>query len=77
MSERVSGWMYIAFMGALTILQSHSDWNKAQQAGWLHLGTRACMQVLVCMYWTRLLIVRPVTSIYRASPRKHHATGMQ
>ncbi len=32
---------------------------------------------LVCMYWTRLLLVRPVASLYSASPLKHHPTGKQ
>ena len=32
------------------------------------------MQVLVCMYWTRLVLVRPAASFYSASPLKHHAT---
>ncbi len=32
---------------------------------------------LVCMYWTHLVLVRPVTSLYSASPLKHHPTGKQ
>ena len=32
---------------------------------------------LVCMYWTRLVLVRPVASLYSASPLKHHLTGKQ
>ncbi len=42
------------------------------------LWTRACLLV-VCtsMCWTRLALVRPAASLYRASPLKHHATGRQ
>ncbi len=29
------------------------------------------------MYWTRLVLVRPVASLYSASPLKHHPTGKQ
>ncbi len=28
-------------------------------------------KLLVCMYWTRLVLVRPATSLYSASPLKH------
>ncbi len=31
----------------------------------------------VCMYWTRLVLVRPAASLYSASPLKHHPTGKQ
>ncbi len=31
---------------------------------------------LVCMYWTRLVLVRPAASPYSASPLKHHPTGL-
>ena len=34
-------------------------------------------KLLVCMYWTRLVLVRPVASLYNASPLKHHPTGKQ
>ncbi len=30
----------------------------------------------VCMYWTRLVLVRPAASLYSASPLKHHPTGL-
>ncbi len=33
--------------------------------------------LLVCMYWIRLVLVRPVASLYSASPLKHHPTGKQ
>ena len=29
---------------------------------------------LVCLYWTRLVLVRPAVSRYSASPLKHHPT---
>ncbi len=29
------------------------------------------------MYWTRLVLVRPASSLYSASPLKHHPTGKQ
>ncbi len=32
---------------------------------------------LVCMYWTRFVLVRPAVSLYSASPLKHHPTGKQ
>ncbi len=32
---------------------------------------------VVCMYWTRLVLVRPAASLYSASPLKHHTTGRQ
>ncbi len=32
---------------------------------------------LLCMYGTRLVLVRPAASFYSASPLKHHATGKQ
>ncbi len=32
-------------------------------------------KLLVCMYWTRLVLVRPAASLYSASPLKHHPTG--
>ncbi len=32
---------------------------------------------LVCMYWTRLVPVRPAACLYTASPLKHHPTGKQ
>ncbi len=32
-------------------------------------------KLLVCMYWTRLVLVRPAASLYTASPLKHHPTG--
>ncbi len=34
-------------------------------------------KLLVCMYGTRLVLVRPTASLYSASPLKHHATGKQ
>ncbi len=33
--------------------------------------------LLVCMYWTSLVLVRPAASLYNASPLKHHPTGKQ
>ena len=71
--EWVSDW---CFKSQLTILQSYRDWNKVYQAQWLGLWTRSCLYV-VCMYWTRLVLVRPAASLYSASPLKHHATGRQ
>ncbi len=32
---------------------------------------------LVCMYWTRPVLVRPAASLYSASPPKHRPTGKQ
>ncbi len=32
---------------------------------------------LVCMYWIRLVLVRPAASHYSASPLKHHPAGKQ
>ncbi len=32
---------------------------------------------VVCMYWTRLVLVRPAASLYSASPLKHHPTDKQ
>ncbi len=34
-------------------------------------------KLLVCMYWTRLVLVRPAASLYSVSPLKHHPTGKQ
>ncbi len=34
-------------------------------------------KLLVCMYWTRIVLVRPAASLYSASPLKHHPTGKQ
>ncbi len=34
-------------------------------------------KLLVRMYWTRLVLVRPAASLYSASPLKHHPTGKQ
>ncbi len=34
-------------------------------------------KLLVCMYWTRLVLVRPAARLYSASPLKHHPTGKQ
>ncbi len=34
-------------------------------------------KLLVCMYWTRLVLVRPAASIYSAIPLKHHPTCKQ
>ncbi len=31
-------------------------------------------KLVVCMYWTRLVLVRPAVSLYSASPLKHHPT---
>ncbi len=31
-------------------------------------------KLLVCMYWTRLVLVRPAASLYSASPLKHQQT---
>ncbi len=33
-------------------------------------------RLLVGMYWTRLVLVRPAASLYSASPLKHHPTGL-
>ncbi len=43
---------------------------------WLGVWTRSCLHAM-CMYWTRLVLVRPVASLYSASPLKHHVTGRQ
>ncbi len=40
-SHSVSEWT--GFIVALTIFQSHSDWNKVYQAQWLDLWTSSCM----------------------------------
>ncbi len=37
---------------------------------------RSCLYG-VCMYWTRLVLVRPRDSLYSSSPLKQHATGRQ
>ncbi len=34
-------------------------------------------KLLVCTYWTRLVLVRPAASLYSASPMKHYRTGEQ
>ncbi len=34
-------------------------------------------KLLVCMYWIRIVLVRPAASLYSASPLKHHPTGKQ
>ncbi len=34
-------------------------------------------KLLVCMYGTGLVLVRPAASLYSASPLKHHSTGKQ
>ncbi len=34
-------------------------------------------KLLVCMYWTRLVLVRPAASLYSVSPLKHHPTCKQ
>ncbi len=34
-------------------------------------------KLLVCMHWTRLVLVRPAASLYSARPLKHHPTGKQ
>ncbi len=36
-----------------------------------HVHITDC-KFLVCMYWTRLVLVRPAASLYSASPLKHH-----
>ncbi len=41
-----------------------------------HVHITDC-KLLVCMYWTRLVLVRPVAGLYSASPLKHHPTGKQ
>ncbi len=33
-------------------------------------------KLLVCMYWTSLVLVRLAASLYSASPLKHHPTGI-
>ncbi len=50
--------------------------TRFYQDQWLSVWTRSCLYV-VCMYWTRLVLVRPAANIKSASPRKHHATGRQ
>ncbi len=53
--------------------------------GWIRLivGFQPLMVIsptaswCVCMYWTRLVLVRPAASLYSASPLKHHATCKQ
>ncbi len=64
------------FKSQMTLLQSHSDWNKVYQAQWLGLWTKSCWPV-VCMCLTRLAPVRRAASPYSASPPKRHATGRQ
>ncbi len=34
-------------------------------------------KLLVCMNWTRLVLVRPAASLYSANPLKHHPTDKQ
>ncbi len=34
-------------------------------------------KLLVCVYWTRLVLVRPAATLYSVSPLKHHPTGKQ
>ncbi len=54
--------------------------------GWMNqaysrLSTTHChitdCNLLVCMYWTCLVLVRPAASLYSANPLKHHPTGKQ
>ncbi len=33
-------------------------------------------KLLVCMYWTRLVLVRPAPSLYSASPLKRSLNGV-
>ncbi len=40
-------------------------------------GHIADCKLLVCMYWTRIVLVRPAASLYSASPLKHNPTGKQ
>ncbi len=35
------------------------------------------VDVYLCIYWTRLVLVRAAASLYSASQLKHHATGRQ
>ncbi len=72
-----SEWVISVLSSMLTLFRSYRDWNKVYQAQWLGLRTRLCLYVLVCMYWTRLVLVQPAASSYSASPLKHHATGRQ
>ncbi len=83
--RRTSAWYEFEECGVIRalsrswqFLQSYRDWNKVYHAQWLGLWTRSCLYVM-CMYWTRLVLVRPsAASLYSASPLKHHAaTGRQ
>ncbi len=50
--------------------------NQAYSRLFTHGHITDC-KLLVCMYWTRLVLVRPAASLYSASPLKHHPTGKQ
>ncbi len=63
--------------------QLKKAWSIGSMDGWMnqaysrlsntHSHITDCK--LVCMYWTRLVLVRPAASL--ASPLKHHPTGKQ
>ncbi len=76
-------WCYVnewvrdrCFKSQLTILKSYRGWKNVYQAQWLGLWKRSCLYVM-CMYWTSLVLVRPMASLYRASTLKHHVTGRE
>ncbi len=72
----MSEWVISVSSRSWQFLQSYRDWNKVYQAQWFGLWTKSCVY-MVYMYWTCLVLVRPVASLYSASPLKHHATCMQ
>ncbi len=45
------------FKSALTNLQPPTAWYRIYQAQWLNLRTKSCTYELVCMWWTRLVLV--------------------
>ncbi len=61
-------------------------WHDPGSLGWMdqaysrlsttHGHITDC-KLLVCMYWTRLVLVRPAASLFTASPLKQHPTGKQ
>ncbi len=73
--------MYTSLL--FTIVLLHNIWKMD---GWMNQaysrlstthGHITDYKLLVYMYWTRLVLVRPAASLYSASPLKHHPTGKQ
>ncbi len=58
------------------LTMSH-NWNKVYQTQWIDLWTNSYLWVLVCMYWTHLVLFRPAASVYSARQLKNHVTGRQ